>query len=79
MGTIKTSQQKSGSYLLEITYGGVDAPFGGIDTSKPPAYIDPRCFVDSDGFLIADNKICVASFQAINMPTLWSGTQGITL
>jgi hypothetical protein len=79
MGTIKTSQQKSGSYLLEITYGGVDAPFGGIDTSKPPAYIDPRCFVDSDGFLIADNKVCVASFQAINMPTLWSGTQGITL
>ena len=71
MGHIKTTPQKdsrgqeTGLVEVEITYGGTEAPFGGIDASAPPAYIDPKCFTDSDGFIVIDNKLALASFQPI--------------
>jgi hypothetical protein len=79
MGKITTTKNANGGLLFEITYGGVDSPFGGIDTSAPPAYIDPKCFVDADGFLIVNNKLIAASIVQVQNPTLWNGIEGITL
>jgi hypothetical protein len=79
MGLIKSTEQSNGNMLLEILYGGKEAPFGGVDTSAPPAYIDPRCFVNADGFLIIDNKLITVNLQPVTTPTLWSGTSGVTL
>lgn len=79
MGAIKQDKLANSNVGLEITYGGKEAPFGGIDSSAPPSYIDPRCFVDCDGVLIIDNKIVIISTQSVDIPTLWSGTSGILL
>lgn len=64
MGQVKTTELPNGNLGLEITYGGKESPFGGVDTSAPPAYIDPRCFTLSDGFLVVDNKLVAVSVQA---------------
>ena len=56
MGAIKTTELSNGNIGLEITYGGKEAPFGGVDTSAPPAYIDPRCFTNCDGVIVVDNQ-----------------------
>ena len=79
MGLIKSTEQDNGNLLLEILYGGKEAPFGGVDTSAPPAYIDPRCFTASDGFLVIDNKIVATSFQPAAVPTLWNSVTGVML
>lgn len=80
MGLIKTTEQNNGSYLLEITYGGAEAPFGGIDTSAPPAYIDPKCFVASDGLLVVDNKLVTISLAPmLNPPILFGGVTDVNL
>ena len=85
MGHIRTKPQvdqqgqETGNTLLEITYGGKESPFGGLDYSAPPAYIDPNSFADADGFLVVDNKLFAASFQTANIPTLWNGTAGVKL
>ena len=50
-----------------------DSPFGGVDSSAPPAYIDPRCFTDSDGFLVVNNRIAAVSFEQITVPDLFGG------
>src|ERR1700728_1640203 len=73
MGAVKTSELPNGNIALEITYGGTDAPFGGVDSSAPPAYIDPRCFAAVDGFIVVDNKLCLACWQLLTLPTLWNG------
>lgn len=86
MGAVKTSEQvgqngeKTSNLLLEITYGGKESPFGGMDTSAPPAYIDPTCFAEfTDSFLVIDNRLVVISPQLYTTPTLWSGTSGVRL
>jgi len=79
MGHAKTEKLANGNLGVEITYGGLEAPFGGVDTSAPPAYIDGKCFAASDGFVVVDNKLCVANWQSVVFPTLWSGTMGVTL
>ena len=79
MGAIKTTELSNGNIGLEITYGGKEAPFGGVDTSAPPAYIDPRCFTASDGFLVIDNKLVAVSLQLEAIPTLWNGVAGVIL
>ena len=79
MGAIKTSELANGNVGLEITYGGREAPFGGVDSSAPPAYIDPKCFVSCDGFIVVDNKLVAASLNPVAVPTLWNGTAGVTL
>ena len=85
MGAIKTTPQKdakgqeTGLVEVEITYGGKEAPFGGIDSSKPPAYIDPNCFAGANGFLIVDEKLCASYFGQITTPTLWGGVSGVKL
>ena len=66
--------QESGLKLLEITYGGTEAPFGGIDSSAAPPYIDPKCAVEMSGCVIIDNQIVGVSFQdlsgiEINLPS----------
>lgn len=71
--------QQSSLVQLEITYGGKEAPFGGIDTSAPPAYIDPKCFTNCDGFIVVDNKLVAASLNLSTVPPLWSGTSGVLL
>lgn len=38
MGAIKETKLANGNVGLEITYGGKEAPFGGVDSSAPPAY-----------------------------------------
>jgi hypothetical protein len=73
MGAVKTSELPNGNIALEITYGGTDSPFGGVDTSAPPAYIDPRCFAAVDGFIVVDNKLCLANWQELALPELWNG------
>ena len=85
MGNIRTTPQKtqegqaSGQVSLEITYGGKESPFGGIDSTAPPAYIAPNCFASSDGFYIVDNQLVLASLQPLTLPTLFSETTGVTL
>jgi hypothetical protein len=71
--------QKSGQIELEITYGGKESPFGGIDTSAPPAYIAPNCFALADGFLVVDNQLVAASLQPLTLPTLWLGSSAYNL
>jgi len=63
VGFIKQTKEENGTISLEITYGGMDAPFGGIDTSAPEPYIDPKCFTASNGFIIADNQLCAVGFK----------------
>lgn len=85
MGHVRTipqvdqAGQKSGNVMLEITYGGLESPFMGIDSSAPAAYIDPKCFADADGFLVIDNKLVVVSLQGLATPTLWNGVSGVQL
>lgn len=72
MGLIKTEKLANGNIGLEITYGGKEAPFGGIDASMPPQYIDPLCVVDADGFVIVNGQYVAVTFQplaiTINLP-----------
>ena len=80
MGAIRETKLSNGNVQLEITYGGKEAPFGGVDTSAPPAYIDPRCFAAANGFLVVDNKLVATSLQPLSVPaTLWGGTAGVEL
>jgi hypothetical protein len=79
VGAIKTEKLANGNIGLEITYGGLEAPFGGIDSSMPPAYIDPKCAVTMDGILVVDNKLVASSFQLLTVPTLWNGVEGVIL
>lgn len=85
MGKVRTKPQvdqngqETGNTLIEMTYGGSESPFGGVDYSAPPAYIDPKCFADADGFLVVDNKLVVTSLQTIATPQLWGGTLGVIL
>lgn len=85
MGKVSTKPQvgqdgqETGNLLLEITYGGTESPFGGIDSSASPSYIDPRCAVVMDHLFIVDNKLCAVSWQPLATPTLWSGVSGVKL
>ena len=80
MGAIREYKLANGNLGLEITYGGKEAPFGGVDTSAPPAYIDPRCFAAADGHLVIDNKLVAASLQPVQVPaTLWGNVSGVRL
>lgn len=79
MGFIKQEKLANGNIGLEITYGGLEAPFGGVDTSAPPAYIDPKCFTSSNGVLIVNNQIVPVAYQPMNTPVLWSATAGVSL
>lgn len=79
MGHVKTEELSNGNIGLEITYGGREAPFGGVDSSAPPAYIDPRCFTQCDGFIVVDNKLVAASLVPVQIPVLWNSVAGVTL
>jgi hypothetical protein len=79
MGAIKATELSNGNIGLEITYGGKEAPFGGVDTSAPPAYIDPKCFTQCDGFIVVNNKLVTASLNPITIPPLWNNVAGVTL
>lgn len=59
MGLLKTEKLDNGMIGFECIYGGMEAPFGGIDASKAPRYIDPKCFADASNFLIIDNELCI--------------------
>lgn len=77
MGAIKTSKLDNGMIGLEITYGGKDAPFGGIDTSAPPNYIDSNCFADASGFLVIDGQLIACGWSPISV-YLAGWTSGMT-
>lgn len=79
MGAIKESKLANGNIGLEITYGGKEAPFGGVDSSAPPAYIDPKCFTQCDGFIVVNNKLVAASLNPVAIPPLWNNVAGVTL
>ncbi len=65
MGVIKTREIANNNVELEITYGGLEAPFGGIDSSAPPAYIDPKCQTVLQGFVVIDNQLVAVSLQPL--------------
>jgi len=69
MGKIKTSKLDNGMVGLEIYYGGLDAPFGGIEASKADRYIEPNCFTNASNFLLAGGELCVCSLFAAPMPS----------
>jgi hypothetical protein len=72
--------QQSSQTGIEITYGGKEAPFGGLDTSrKATAYIDPNCLASTDGFIVVDDQLVLISFTLGNLPVLWNGVQAIPL
>jgi hypothetical protein len=85
MGHIKTTPQvddkgqETGNIGLEITYGGKEAPFGGMDTSAPPAYIAPNCAVLMNGMLVVDNQLACVTFESLPTPVLWGGVTGASL
>lgn len=78
MGAIKTSEQPGGIIGLEITYGGKDAPFGGIDASMPPRYIEPNCFVDTKGFLVSSGELRAFGWKQANITLLEYDTASMT-
>lgn len=73
MGLVKTKELANGNVELEIIYGGKEAPFGGIDSSMPPQYIDPLCVVEAQGFAVVNGQYIAVSFQplaiTINLPS----------
>ena len=79
MGAIKATELDNGNIGLEITYGGTEAPFGGVDSSAPPAYIDPKCFAQCDGFIVVEGRLVAAAMNPVAVPTLWGGTPGVLL
>ncbi len=80
MGKMQTKQLANGNTQLEITYGGADFPFGGVDASAPPAYIDPRSFIKADGAIVVNNKLCTLTLSTnVIIPTLFSGVVGVVL
>lgn len=79
MGKVRTEELANGNVGIEITYGGLEAPYGGVDSSAPPAYIDPRCFADADGFLVVNNRLVCTAFEKIATPTLWGGDTSVKL
>lgn len=79
MGAVRPTEEANGNKGIEITYGGKESPFGGVDTSAPPAYIAPNCFAAADGFLVIDNKLVAASLQPYQTPTLWKGQTGVAV
>lgn len=72
MGLVKTKELANGNVELEIIYGGKEAPFGGIDSSMPPQYINPLCVVEAQGFAVVNGQYIAVSFQplaiTINLP-----------
>ena len=68
MGLLKTQKLDNGNISFECVYGGLEAPFGGIDASKAPRYIDPKCFADASNFLVVDNELCVCNLFPITFP-----------
>lgn len=78
MGAIKTSKLDNGNIGLEITYGGKEASFGGIDYSTPSPYIDPNCFSDASGFFVIDEQLVSAGWFRFNI-TLYSWGSNIYL
>jgi hypothetical protein len=79
MGAIRQIETANNNTGLEITYGGKESPFGGVDTSAPPAYIDPRCFAAADGHLVIDNKLVAVSLKPLTIPPLWNSVVGVLL
>ena len=79
MGKIQTKELANGNLQVEITYGGFESPFGGVDKSAPPAYIDPRCAVSVDNTLIVNNKLCSIAANNFTIPTLWASVAGVSL
>ncbi len=67
MGFIKETKIANNNVQLEIIYGGREAPFGGIDSSMPPSYIDPKCAVDIQGFVIIDNQLVCVALQPLDI------------
>jgi hypothetical protein len=57
MGKITTRENSNKTLDLEITYGGLDSPFGGIDSSKAPMYIQSNCFTDASNFLVLNDLL----------------------
>src|SRR5215469_7302314 len=57
MGKIVTRKNDNNTLDLEITYGGEEAPFSGLDTSAPPPYVDPLSFTDCSGFVVINNQL----------------------
>ena len=70
---------QSGLTSLEITYGGMESPFSGVHFGPPPAYIDPKCFTDSNNFFVVDNKLVLMSLEPLSFPVLWNNTAGVIL
>ena len=67
MGKIDSRKLDNGMVELEITYGGNDAPFGGMDTSAPPMYIDPACFSFAGNFVVANNQLVAAGWHDLGI------------
>jgi len=76
VGKIKSSKLDNGMVGLEITYGGPEAPFGGID-AKSGMYIDPLCFADAANFLIINQHLVALSWlpKTISLPSWPTGAR----
>jgi len=70
MGKVNTTKLDNGMIGLEIIYGGEESPFGGIDASKAPRYIQPNCFADASNFLLVDNELCLCTLTSEDTNTL---------
>jgi len=69
MGLLKSSKLDNGMVSFECIYGGLEAPFGGIDATKNPRYIDPRCFADASNFLLIDSELCLSGLASATLPS----------
>ena len=57
---IPRGESANGTILFELECA---PPFGGVDSSAAPPYIDPKNFVDLNGTLITDNSISAVSMD----------------
>ena len=67
MGKIDSKKLDNGTVALEITYGGDEVSFGGLDSSGPPMYISPGGFADENNFVIANKELVAISWKNLGI------------
>lgn len=63
---VERGDTTGGGKHIEITYGGRDCPFAGVDSSAPDPYISPNSITKlSANVIVLDNNLEAASWQEI--------------
>jgi hypothetical protein len=66
MGAFRWVEEKTGQF--EITYGGKESPFMGIDATQPATEITKGAFTKLQNWLILENRLVAVGFAALPGP-----------